>query len=149
MGQLWGFPTMLLLGILDSLTSALAHLVQAKTPPVLGNPPVISGSRVTDDTLVGNCITSLRLLGIEDWKTFLEGVSVVEQRLRLDPAQVYATMDFVTRNGYRMAVERFARLTNLPEETVAKEAIALCNEPQASSRKVHVVYCLNDYGPPE
>ena len=114
MGELWAFPTMLRLGILESLTTALAHHIQAETPSASAVPSV------TDDSLVGYCITSLRMLAIQDWKSFFESVCVVEQILRLDPAEVYPTMDFDTRNSYRTAIENLARLTRQAEEEVAR-----------------------------
>src|SRR5258708_30187294 len=150
MGELWAFPTMLRLGILDSLTNALPHLVQVKEPPVLGTAPVTSSGPVTDDALVGNCITSLRLLAIEDWKTFFEGVCVVEHILRQDPAQVYSTMNFDTRNSYRTAVHGFALLTKQPEAAVAQQAITLSaispnsGEAHDTSRIAHVGYYFID-----
>ncbi|MBN1920969.1 MAG: hypothetical protein JW892_06975 [Anaerolineae bacterium] len=136
MSELWAFPTMLRLGILDSLTTALAHLVQTETPPV----SVVPSS--TDDSLVGHCITSLRMLAIQDWKSFFESVCVVEQILRLDPAEVYPTMDFDTRNSYRTAIEDLARLTKQSEEEVARQAIALSTETSPTSRTTHVGYYL-------
>ncbi len=136
MGELWAFPTMLRLGILGSLTNALANLVQAEPPSVSAVP---SGA---DDSLVGHCITSLRMLAIQDWKSFFESVCVVEQILRLDPARVYPTMDFDTRNSYRTAIENLARLTKQEEEEVARQAIALSTEASPTLRTVHVGYYL-------
>ena len=43
-----------------------------------------------------------------DWREFVESQSVVEQVLRTDPADVYADMDFHTRDSYRHTVERAA-----------------------------------------
>ncbi len=57
-GELWAFPTMLRLSILDSLTKALAALIRAEAPSVL------AGLVITDDSAVGNCIISLRTVAI-------------------------------------------------------------------------------------
>ena len=43
---------------------------------------------------IGNSITSLRFLGAADWREFVETLSAVEQRLRCDPAGVFATWTF-------------------------------------------------------
>jgi cyclic beta-1,2-glucan synthetase len=136
MGELWAFPTMLRMGILDSLTKALDHLVQTETPSVSPIPSI------ADDSLVGYCITSLRMLAMQDWKSFFERVCVVEQILRLDPAKVYPTMDFDTRNSYRTTIENLARLTNQSEEEVARQAIALSTDASPTLRMAHVGYYL-------
>ena len=132
MGELWAFPTMLRLGILSNLTTALSQSID--TPP--------QPATVTDDSVVRSCITSLRLLTTQDWKVFFERVSLVDEILRLDPARVYAAMDFDTRNSYREVVERLARLTRQSEETVSRQAIAFSQKAESSSRQAHVGYYL-------
>ena len=44
---------------------------------------------------------SLRFLSAIDWKEFVETLSLVEQTLRGEPADVYGEMDFATRDRYR------------------------------------------------
>ncbi len=58
---------------------------------------------------VSNSIGSLRLLAAMNWREFVESLSQVDQALRRDPADVYAKMDFATRDAYRHAVERISR----------------------------------------
>jgi cyclic beta-1,2-glucan synthetase len=136
MGELWAFPTMLRLGILDSLTSALSGVVRGDVPTTPAIPPV------ADETIVSACITSLRALAVQDWKSFFESVCVVEQLLRLDPAGVYPAMDFDTRNSYRTAIEHLARLTKQREDGVAHQAIALSAEALSTAQMTHVGYYL-------
>src|SRR5262249_21750741 len=62
---------------------------------------------------IGNCVTSLRLLRVLDWRSFVELSSLVEQELGRDPAGVYSRQDFATRDRYRRAVERLARGSRL------------------------------------
>ena len=57
---------------------------------------------------VANAITSLRLCSEIDWREFVEGVSLVEQALRRDPAGVYGRMDFLSRDEQRHAIEQVA-----------------------------------------
>ncbi len=107
---------------------------------------------------VSNSIGSLRLLGAMDWREFVETLSSVEQTLRADPASVYAQMDFGTRDRYRHAVERIARLSEWSETEVARHAVALANEAalQASTdasqavdaRRRHVGFYLIGPGRP-
>ena len=52
-------------------------------------------------------------------------MSVVEQTLREDPAGVYATMDFATRDRYRHAVEKIAKAQPAVGSEVARKAIQL------------------------
>jgi hypothetical protein len=88
------------------------------------------------------CITSLRLLSVQDWEVFFERVSLVDQILRLDPANVYAVMDFHTRNRYREVVEHLARLTKQVEEDVTRQAITFSQKADPSSPQWHVGYYL-------
>ncbi|MEO8392355.1 MAG: cellobiose phosphorylase, partial [Chloroflexota bacterium] len=141
MGELWAFPTMLRLGIVSSLANSLSGLLSVETPLLI--PPV------GRDDGVRFCITSLRLLGVQDWKVFFEGVSRVDQILRLDPANVYAVMDFDTRNQYRAVIERLARLTKQAEETVTRQAITFSQEADPDSQQTHVGYYLLGDGYPQ
>jgi cyclic beta-1,2-glucan synthetase len=131
MGELWAMPTMLRLGILEYLTQAVARVIgleewsdagdsDAQDPILPPLPP-----NLTDDTIVANCILSLRMLANQDWKPSFEDVSRVEEALRCDPANVYAYMDFETRDRYRKVIEELARETDQEEESVAWEAIDL------------------------
>src|SRR5688572_4710476 len=59
----------------------------------------------TGQVSVANAITSLRVCSTLDWSQYFETVSRVEQVLQRDPAGVYGTMDFLSRDRYRQAVE--------------------------------------------
>jgi cyclic beta-1,2-glucan synthetase len=133
MGELWAFPTMLRLGILSGLANSLGGLA-----PYLESTTVA----VTSDSAVQFCITSLRLLSVQDWEVFFERVSLVDQILRQDPANVYTAMDFDTRNSYREVVEQLARLTKQVEDDVTKQAIKFSQKANPSSPQRHVGYYL-------
>jgi cyclic beta-1,2-glucan synthetase len=77
---------------------------------------------------IGNCVTSLRLLGALDWNAFFEKSSVVEEVLRSEPTGVYARQDFLTRDRQRRAVEQLARGARRSEVEVARRAVARCQE---------------------
>ncbi len=157
-GELWALPTMLRIGVLGRLTAAVAAITGIATPeslrtfgtsfvPTLPEPPSLA-----DENIVANCFLSLRLLSAADWKAFFEQTSRVEQILRGDPAEVYARMDFDTRNCYRSVVEELARHSNQSEETVAGTVLEFCRNPQSASRfrnaarQTHVGYYLIDAG---
>ena len=102
---------------------------------------------------MGNSIGSLRFLGAMDWRAFVETMSVVERTLCGDPGNVYAKMDFVTRDRYRHVVEKIAKSSALSESEVARKAIQLAEEGAArragEERAAHVGFCLIDKGLPQ
>ncbi len=86
---------------------------------------------------IGNSIGSLRTLAAIDWRDFVEHTSAVEQALRTDPADIYAAMDFATRDDYRHAVEALARRHRVPELQVALAAVACCSDVDAQVAPTH------------
>ena len=140
---------MLRIGVLERLTAAVAAITGIAAPeslnalPSLPVPPALAS-----ESIVANCFLSLRLLSATDWKAFFEQTSRVEQILRNDPAEIYAGMDFDTRNRYRSVIEELARHSNQSEEAVAQAVIEFCRNPQDTSqfRKTHVGFYLVDAG---
>jgi cyclic beta-1,2-glucan synthetase len=108
-------------------------------------------SQAADQVSVGNSITSLRFLAVNDWRTFVADQSLVEQTLNRDPADVYARMNFATRDRYRHAVEAIARRSHCSEYDVAQRAVQLSQAEAAAGsnhRTHHVGYFLVDQGRP-
>ncbi len=108
-------------------------------------------NQAADQVTISHSISSLRLLGAVDWRQFVEQVSQVEHSLRGDPAGIYATMDFATRDHYRHSVEAMARHSRLSERDVADQAIRLAAAASAGEpgdRKAHVGFYLVDKGRP-
>ncbi|MDI1240289.1 MAG: glucoamylase family protein [bacterium] len=99
---------------------------------------------------IGNIITSMRLLSTIDWRTFFEKVSLIDPLLSTDPAEVYAEMDFATRNRYRGVIERIAKRTNTDELEVASKVIEFATAAQRDDavdpRQSHIGYYLIDKG---
>ncbi|HVC16373.1 MAG TPA: cyclic beta 1-2 glucan synthetase, partial [Rhodanobacter sp.] len=120
---------------------SIEHLVQLEAQQQAANQVTVS-----------NSIGSLRALSAIDWRDFVERTSVVEQHLREDPAAIYASMDFATRDRYRHVVEAMARRHRLSEQRVAESVIGLCREhagsSAASSLPQHVGFYLIDQGHP-
>src|SRR5258706_4636076 len=154
-GEIWAFPTMLRIGILESLAVTVAAITGIPGPESLNASPILPLPRsATNETIVANCFLSLRLLSATDWKSFFEETSQVEQVLRDDPAKVYPDMDFETRNMYRSVVEELSRHSNQTEEAVAQAAIEFARDAQEKSqvgerkhnRKTHVGFYLIDNG---
>src|SRR5437660_11170082 len=107
-------------------------------------------SQASDQVSVSHSISSLRLLSAIDWKEFVETLSLVEQTLRGEPADVYGDMDFATRDCYRHVVEILARSSALSEIEVAGKAIELAQESAQQKgredRTAHVGFYLIDKG---
>ena len=106
-----------------------------------------SQQQASDQVSIGNSIGSLRFLSNLDWREFVETMSLVDRALREDPAGTYASMDFSTRDTYRHAVEKIARLSGAGEMEVAQRVLRLARE-HAIARGIHahVGYYLVDEG---
>lgn len=103
--------------------------------------------QAAEQVSVSNSIGSLRLVAATDWREFVESLSLVERILRLDPAGVYARMDFSSRNACREAVERIARSGAASEEAVAQCAVERAaaagrHADAVDAREAHVGYHL-------
>ena len=106
--------------------------------------------QATDQVSMSNSIGSLRFLGAMDWRVFVETQSVVEQTLRQDPAGVYSTMNFSTRDRYRHVIEEIAKSSPHSESQVACQAVQLARTGAAGDggddRTAHVGFYLIDKG---
>ena len=100
---------------------------------------------------IQNAIASLREVSETDWSGFVEECSVVERILRLDPADMYARMDFSTRDSYRKGVEQVSKNSEYSEQEVAEQVLMMAesaaqNGTVESVKKMHVGYYLLDDG---
>lgn len=94
---------------------------------------------------VANAVTSLRLCSTLDWSQYFEAVSLVERVLQQDPAGVYGSMDFLSRDRYRQAVEELADRTGEAQVRVALRAVESARqavETGTSGRAGHVGHHL-------
>ncbi|MEJ2088051.1 MAG: cellobiose phosphorylase, partial [Gammaproteobacteria bacterium] len=144
LGELWALPNLLRLLVLQRLVDTTRSAL-ARVRPVQGQ----TGDRPgpgADQGVVGGLIVSLRALDAQDWRAFVESVSVVHRTLGRDPAGAYPQMDRETRNRYRSRVERIARRAGRDEGEVARQAIALAEDQPVDRREAHVGYYLIDRG---
>ncbi|MEW6183019.1 MAG: glucoamylase family protein [Bacillota bacterium] len=100
-----------------------------------------------DQSTIANGIGSLRLLARLDWRDVFEQVSLVDDILRAEPADVYRRMDFGTRDRYRHVIEEIARRSHGTELAVARAAVDLARGA-SSGCAAHVGYYLIDAGRP-
>jgi cyclic beta-1,2-glucan glucanotransferase len=150
-GEIWALPIMFRLCVLEMLASSLANIRQipfASTYPQIAfhfDSETSNDSNASiplpDDILVANCIISLRTLATQDWKTFFDEVSLVEQTLDGDPAGIYPLMDFDTRNSYRNVVEQLAMDASWDELKIARSAVTLAGQ-KMDDIEGHVGYYL-------
>ncbi|MFZ6862708.1 GH36-type glycosyl hydrolase domain-containing protein [Undibacterium sp. Ji67W] len=109
-----------------------------------------SQKQAADQISISNSIGSLRLLSAMDWREFVESMSSVDIVLQQDPAQVYAYMDFATRDRYRHVIENVAKQSTLSETEVAKVALELAKKELARQiphdRRAHIGFFLIDQG---
>ena len=103
-----------------------------------------------DQISIANSVGSLRFISSLDWGEFVEELSLVELVLRGDPAGVYGSQDFPTRDRYRHAVEAIKNGSGHSELEVTRAAIALAHASAEQSgvhdRTAHVGYYLVDKG---
>ncbi len=136
-GELWAVPIMLRIGIIERLAEAAAAITGINTTDNLKVLPILPlAAHLPDETIIANCFLSLRLLATVDWKAFFAKISRVEQVLRRDPAGIYAAMDFETRNSYCKVIEELSRHSDLTEEGVAEEVVALAQATQKDADKM-------------
>ncbi|MEQ1592557.1 MAG: glucoamylase family protein [Thiobacillaceae bacterium] len=113
---------------------------------------VAGRTAATNQISIANSIGSLRFIGAMDWRNYVESLSVVEQTLREDPTEMYASQDFATRDRYRHVIEDLSRRSLRSEWAVAREAIVLAQAAAARlglhDRSAHVGYYLIDRGRP-
>jgi len=106
--------------------------------------------QAADQVSMSNSIGSLRFLSAMDWREFVETMSLVEQTLGEDPADVHGKMDFATRDLYRHVVEETAKDSPHSESEVARRAIQLAREGASrkggDDREAHVGFYLIDEG---
>ncbi|MDA9922013.1 hypothetical protein N9E25_01670 [Verrucomicrobiales bacterium] len=109
--------------------------------------------QAADQVSIGHTIGSIRDLAAIDWRRFVESSSVVEEILRSDPAGIYPTMDFATRDRYRHCVEALSRHSSEDEILIAEQAVRLATEATweegAEAVAAHVGYYLIGEGQPD
>ncbi len=103
--------------------------------------------QTAEQTAFSSAIVSLIALSQLSWRTIFETVSIVDALLKKDPTDTYSQMDFATRDQYRHAIEKIARLSKQSESAVAEGALQIAQMGKESIYK-HVGYYLIDKGRP-
>lgn len=96
---------------------------------------------------IGNCVTSIREIEALSWREFFEKISLVEQILMDDPADIYSRMDFESRDYYRHEIEKIAKKTHKAESFVAKKVMECADRANGDNLYAkHVGYYIIDEG---
>jgi len=90
---------------------------------------------------MGNLLATIKIINSENWAEFFEGVSLVQQILNNDPADVFRKMDFESRDKYRHEIEILAEKYRVSEITIAKTLEKLAQKVKESPLN-HVGYYL-------
>ncbi|HAW48823.1 MAG TPA: cellobiose phosphorylase, partial [Roseovarius sp.] len=136
--ELWAFPTMLRLACLETLVHSFSQLLPELAPPFEPTPRMTRRETLDPTEGVSRAISALVAVSNTSWKSFFDQVSRIEAILRDDPAGVYSTMDFDTRDRYRKAVEEIADGAQVSEWDVAETALTLTRAHAGALRLGHV-----------
>jgi len=143
LSELWNIPAFLKFALLESLLDEARVLLRSSD--LVPVSPVSVG------------LKSLRSIGHTAWASLIEPLILFDATLRRDPAQIYALMDFESRDKYRGRVALIARHSDCTELQVAQAALELAQKggqnpadnPRMQRRQVHVGYYLIDRGFPQ
>ncbi len=141
-GELWALPSMLRLGCLERLCDAFGHLYPQLAPPF--GISVLSALPEAEDATdrIARAISNLTAVHSIKWADFVESTSPIDAVLNNDPAGVYPSMTFDTRERYRKAVERLAFGAGISETEAAHAALTLSRNSVGSDRLGHVGHWL-------
>jgi cyclic beta-1,2-glucan synthetase len=101
--------------------------------------------QTAEQVALANAITSLRRFSQMDWRDIFEELSLIEARLRTDPADIYARMDFASRDHYRHAIEEIARGAKIDEAQVTEQLLQKADTGTTPLTR-HIGYYLLDEG---
>ncbi len=88
----------------------------------------------TGGMTMGNIIRSLKAIDDVDWTSWVETVSIMDAILRENSD--FESLDFASRNSYRVTIEKIARNSGLTEIEVTNTALKLAREKSAREGRV-------------
>jgi len=144
--ELWALPSMLRIASLEILASGFKELDKSLAPPFESS-RFAAANRPQDPTsCASQAITALIAVRGIDWRDIVDKTSMTEALLRSDPADIYARMDFETRDRYRTAVETLNSGSDAGELAIIEAALDLAGAAPEQHRSRHVGYWLIDDG---
>ncbi len=146
--ELWALPTLLRLACIELVMTSVVLIVPELSLPYKSNnswQPTVS--TIDEIDCLGRALHCLSVIETIPWRTFFEQVSIVEKELRNDPADIYAHLDFDSRDRYCKTIEKLARSTAYSEKSIALCALELAKQSELDhERQSHVGYWLVDEG---
>jgi cyclic beta-1,2-glucan synthetase len=94
---------------------------------------------------LNNAVSSIRNFSFINWSKFFTKVSIVENTLVKDPANIYAKMDDVSRDRYRHVIEDMSVNSSFSESEIARKVIDASSASNIDIQR-HVGYYLIDDG---
>jgi cyclic beta-1,2-glucan synthetase len=144
--ELWALPSMLRVAALEILASGFKAFDASLAPPFEVSRFAAENLPQDPTSCVSQAITALVAVRGIDWREVFDKTSVTEARLCLDPAGIYARMDFETRDRYRKAAEILSGGSDKDEIAVVNAALDLARQAHDHPRFGHVGYWLVDNG---
>jgi len=139
MSELWAFPLMLRLSLIEILSGTIFDLIENQKAVHSTNN--VTFSQLNPSEIVARSLRTLILLDHIEWKSFFEIHSLVERILSKDPAGVYSSMDFESRDLYRKKVEHFSERSNYDEEEIAQTVVSFAKAAKDKSEKSRHIGC--------
>ena len=153
MNELWQLQSFAKMTVLEGVAEQTAGIDVAKC--VVPVEPADSKPKTTEELaaekaakdalpvpLMTKLIVSLRRVDGTDWKEMFERVNAIEQVLRRDPCDAYASMDFESRDHYRKLISALAERSKATEQQVAEKIVELARPIQASPDAVQLDVCF-------
>ena len=94
---------------------------------------------------IGNSITSIREINRINFLNLFEKINGVEELLRHDPANVYANMDYKSKEYYRNIIKKISERNKISEIYITNTLLKLANNAD-TKKKRHIGYYLIDKG---
>jgi cyclic beta-1,2-glucan synthetase len=146
--ELWALPTLLRLACIELVMTSVVRIVPDIELPYKSNDvwqPTVN--TIDEIDCLGRALHCLSVIETIPWRVFFEQVSIVEKELRKDPAGIYASLDFESRDRYCKTVEKLARATSFNEKSIALCALELAQQSEPKNERLsHVGYWLVDDG---
>ncbi len=97
---------------------------------------------------IGNCIESIKNIQRINFTVIFEEINGVENILKKDPANVYKTMTYETKEYYRNCIREMSIKTKISEIYITTKILELANKNKDNidKRKSHVGYYIIDKG---
>ena len=98
---------------------------------------------------ISTYISALRSIEGISWRNFFNSTSIVEEKLKEDPYEIYEKMDFKSKDYYRHKIEKLARNLQVDEITLTEKALYLSNRSKEQGKRdyrTHVGYYIVDDG---